>query len=128
MNQDPKVLFLQHKSQSRKNVLTHKDAICFALQYMEQGNNDEAIKIFQAIPSSYWTEQFHKDISRALICHITAKTTGDQMLGKESEFYLVVYYLVKRITREKLNFKNSGYFQQLKDELFKGLWDGAQNI
>lgn len=103
----------------KKNDLTDRDKVVFAYHSFEQGNDGEAISLLKNVSQSYYLTQLHKDISRALLCQATYKNTNDPSMGKQSEFYLVIFYLVKLITSRKLNFQTSGYFYQLKDELFK---------
>lgn len=117
MSQDNNVVLLNHKK--RKNIITDRERVVFGYHYFEQNNQDEAVKILSEVTPGYYQSQFHKDISRALLCHATIKSTNDPKLGKESEFYLVVYRLTKHVTSRKLTFNQSGHFYQLKDELFK---------
>lgn len=109
------------KRKLKHNQLTSRDKVIFAYHYLVQSNFEETIKTLNMIDSAYWVTQFHKDIARALLCVSTYASTQDPGLGKESEFYLVVYRLTKMIIDNKLHFTGSGHFYQLKDELFKGL-------
>jgi hypothetical protein len=104
-----------------KNRLSDHERIVFAYHYFEQGTPDKAKELLSQVNSLYYQSQFHKEIARALLCHATYAHTQDPILGKESEFYLVVYRLTKLITEKKLHFIGSGHFYQLRDELFKGL-------
>jgi hypothetical protein len=118
VSQDNNVILLDHRS--RKNNLSDHDKIVFAHHYFESGNHDEAIKLLSSVSSGYYISGFHKDIARALLCQSTYKLTLDPDLGKESEFYLVVYNLTIHIVSNKINFVGSGHFYQLRDELFRG--------
>lgn len=119
MSHDNKVILMEHKKKQLSHKLTDHEKVVFAYHYFEQNNVGEAIKAIQDVSQGYWTGQFHKDISRALLCHATYQTTQNPALGKESEFYVVVYRLVKYITSNKIHFNGSGHFYQLKDELYK---------
>lgn len=119
MSQDNKVFILGHAK--RKNSLTDKERVVYAYHYFERNNESEAKKLLSEISKHYYDSTFHKDISRALLCHLTYPTTQNPVHGKESEFYLVVYRLTKFIVENKIHFNGSGYFVQLRDELFKDL-------
>lgn len=105
-----------------KNIdsLSDKDKLVYAYHAFEKNDNEQAFKLLNAISQSYYLTQFYKDLSRALLCHSVAKLTNDPDQGKESEFYLIVYRLTKRIVATNIIFKGSGYFHILKEELFKG--------
>jgi hypothetical protein len=119
MSQDNKLVMIQHARV--KNRITDYERIVFAYHYFEQNNPDEAKELLSKVHTLYYQSQLHKDISRALLAHATYASTQDPGLGKESEFYLIVYRLTKIITENKLHFTGSGNFYQLRDELFKGL-------
>lgn len=125
MSQDNKVVQLLHIKKSNNNDLSNKEKLVFAYHYFDQGNDEAAIKLLCTVGQAYYVTQFHKDISRALLCQATYKTTQDYNIGKESEFYIIVYRLVVTITSKKLVFTGSGHYYQLKDELFKGFFDGT---
>lgn len=119
MSQDNKVVLLQHRAKLRKNDLSDHEKVVFAYHYFEQNNHDEAVKLLSSVSGHYYESGLHKDISRALLCHATYASTQNPAHGKESEFYLVVYRLVRHITHNKIHFTNSGHFYLLKDYLFK---------
>lgn len=119
MSQEPKVLNMMAIKRQKKNDLTDHEKVVFAYHAFDQGNDEQAISLLKSVSQSYYLTQLHKDISRALLCQATYKNTLDPVMGKQSEFYLVIFYLVKIITSRKLMFQTSGYFYQLKDELFK---------
>jgi hypothetical protein len=118
MNQDNKVVMMAHMK--NKNKMSDRDRVVYAHHYFQNGNTDGAMKLLGDVHSLYYQSQMYKDISRALLCHATYKTTNDPGLGKESEFYLIIYYLTRHITENKLHFTGSGHFYQMRDELFKG--------
>lgn len=121
MSQDNNVISFDQNKKQKKNILTDKEKIVFAYHAMEVSNLDEMFKLLTSVSPGYYQTQFHKDISRALLCQSVFKSTQDFNLGKESEFYLIIYRLTKAVTEGKFNFVGSGHFYQLKDELFKGL-------
>lgn len=121
VSQDNNVFMFELKKKSKSNQLTNRDKVVFGYHYFEQNNPEEAIHTLNIVESAYWITQFHKDISRALLCGATFNTTQDPSMGKESEFYIVVYRLTKHIVTNKIHFTGSGHFYQLRDELFKGL-------
>jgi hypothetical protein len=125
MSQDNKVVQLLLIKKRKNNDLSDKEKLVFSYHYFDLGNEEAAIKLLCTVGQVYYMNQFHKDISRALLCQATYKTTQDYNLGKESEFYIIVYKLVVIITSKKLVFTGSGHFYQLKDELFQGFLDGA---
>lgn len=103
----------------KKYGLTDRDKIVFAYHFFEDKKYDEAKKLLGEISGGYFTTGFYKDIARALLCWATMKYNNDSKCQKESEFYVVVYRLTRKVIGEKLIFKNSGYFTDLKNELFK---------
>lgn len=119
MSQDNKVFILGHAK--KKNILTDMERLVFAYHYLESGNESEAKKLLSEVSKRYYDSTMHKDVSRALLCLETCRTTRHQPHAKEAEFYLVIYRLTKYITENKIHFNGSGYFVQLKDELFKDL-------
>lgn len=101
--------------------LSDYEKIVYAYHNFQSNNSEEALKLLNLISPWYYQNQFHKDISRALLCASVAKTTNDLLMSKESEFYIVIYRLTMYITEHKIHFNGSGNFYQLKYELFKGL-------
>lgn len=104
----------------RKGSLTDHERVVFAYHLFENGDNDGAKKLLGEVSSGYFTTTFYRELSRALLCYSVSKGTDNHALGKESEFYVVAYRLYKKVIREELVFKNSGYFVEMKDGLFKG--------
>jgi hypothetical protein len=100
--------------------LTNKEKLVCAHHHFTNHQHYEATKLLSSVDRHYLEQDLHKDVSRALLCHCTYAKTQDPGIGKESEFYLIVYYLVRHISETKIHFKNSGYFYMLKEELFKG--------
>jgi hypothetical protein len=105
----------------RKGGLTDHERIVFAYHLFENGDDPGAKKLLGEVSCGYFTTIFYKEVARALLCWSISKGTNLHDLGKESEFYVVIYRLYKKIIREELVFKNSGYFTEMKDGLFKGL-------
>lgn len=112
---------MDHKKKQKNGKLTDRERVVYAYHYFERGNSSEALATLCQVNQSYWTGQFHKDISRALLCQATYATTQHPGHGKESEFYVVVYRLTKYVTSNKIHFDGSGNLYLLKDELFKDL-------
>lgn len=100
--------------------LSNRDKLVYAHHHFQSHQHYEATKLLASVDRHYLEQDLHKDIARALLCHCTYPKTQDPLIGKESEFYLIVYYLVKHISETKIHFKNSGYFYLIKEELFKG--------
>lgn len=119
VNPNNKVVLIDHKKKHK--ILTDHQRVVFGFHYLEDGNVEEALSTLGQVNQSYWTGQFHKDIARALLCHLTYPNTGNPQHGEESEFYLVVYKLTKLIIEGNIHFNGSGNIRLLKDELFKGL-------
>ncbi len=119
MSQDHKVIQMLHIKRLKTNQITDKEKIVYAYHYFESGNDFDAKKLLNSVSGPYYDGGLFKDISRALLCQTTVRTTGNADHGKESEFYLVVYRLTKHIIDNKLNFTKSSHFYLLKDQLFK---------
>lgn len=121
VNQDNNIVMFELKRKLKHNQLSNRDKIIFAYHYFDQNDVNSAVNTLNTVDGAYWITHFHKDISRALLCIPTYQSTQDPSIGKESEFYLIIYRLTKRITDGKIHFTGSGHFYQLKDELFKGM-------
>lgn len=104
----------------KRTNLTDKEKLVLGYHLLENNKEDEAKKILGQVSSGYMATTFHKDISRALLCWSVCKKTENEEHRKESEFYLIIYRLTKRVSSTNLMFKNSGHFVDLKDTLFKG--------
>ncbi len=111
---------MEYIRKQKTNKLSNKEKVVFAYHCVQNEEIDKAIKLLTSVDQNYYIVEFHKDISRALLCHATCKNTDSIELYRESEFYLVVYRLVKFITESKVLFSKSGYFSELRDTLFKG--------
>lgn len=121
MSRTNNLILLDYKKKEKAKQLSDRDRICFAWHYISEGELDRAIKIMAPIQDYYWATQIHKDIGRALLCHEAYKSTRDSNMGKESEFYIVIYRLTKYISDTKVQFKNASQFWLLRDQLFKDL-------
>lgn len=102
-----------------KSKMTDKEKLVYGYHYFQDQNTEDAIDLLSSIDRQYFITGLHKDVSRALLCQLTYKTTQNSDHGKEAEFYLIVYNLTKIITSGNMTFNNSGHFFVLKDELFK---------
>lgn len=118
MNQGPKVVSLSGR-RLKHQKLSDKEKIIYSYHLLSDCFVDDAIDLLKLVSKDYYEKDLHKDISRALLCYATKASSQNIQHGKESEFYLVVYRLVKMISEQKLYFKNSEYFVMLKDQLFK---------
>lgn len=120
VSRDPKIIPISQLRKVKRSLTDH-EKIVYGYHAFEEGDPAEAIRLLSSVSQAYFMNGFHKDISRALLCQITFKTTNHPDHGKESEFYLVIYRLTKHIVSNKIHFNGSGHFFQLKDELFKGM-------
>lgn len=100
--------------------LTDREKLIYGYHLLEDKDEIGAAKLFGSLSPGYMATNFYKDLSRALLCWATLQTTNNEDMRKESEFYLIVYRLARKINHEGLVFRNSGYFNELKDTLFKG--------
>lgn len=115
MNDEPVNLGL---FRSRKN-LSDKDKIVYGYHLLESGDVAEAKRVLGSVTQTYFMVNLYRDISRALLCWITYKSTNSLQHYKEAEFYLVIYKLTKKVVSENLMFKNSTQFDELLNVLFK---------
>jgi hypothetical protein len=100
--------------------LTDRDKIVYAYHLLESGDEMGASKMFGTLSPGYMATNFYKDLARALLCWATHKNTNNEDHRKESEFYMIVYRIAKRVNVEGLVFNNSGYFTEMKDTFFRG--------
>lgn len=117
MSHDNNIVSIE--TRKKRGHLSDKDKIVLAYHLIEESKEKDALKLLGSINQSYYLTYIHKDVSRALLCYLIFKTTQQENLRKESEFYLVLYKLTKHILRNNLVFNKSGFFYTLKDELFK---------
>lgn len=128
MNQKPPNIRDIHSAKTMINKIPDREKIVVAYHTIEQGRTAEAIGILSSVSQDYYLIQFHKDIARALLCWATRGAAQDFRLAKESEFYLIVYRLMKFITENQLTFDKGGYFYELMIGLFKDVEDAAEDI
>lgn len=100
--------------------LSDREKLIYGYHLLEDKDEMGAAKLFGSLSPGYMVTTFYKDLSRALLCWATLQSHNNEDMRKESEFYLIVYRLTKKVAAEGLVFKNSGYFMELKDTLFKG--------
>ncbi len=109
-------------SNKKKNRLPDREKVILAYHAFKHGDIKEGQDLLTSVDAHYYLIQFHKDISRALLCWATLKSVYDdkqsENLRKESEFYLIVYNVTKTIVSKKLNFPKSGNFIELTSTLF----------
>lgn len=118
MSQDNNI-FDMNLSKKKKFKLPDREKVIAAYHLFESAQDEEAMELLSTVDQHYYLFQFHRDISRALLCWAIRASTQRLDHQKESEFYLIVYRLTKLITNRKLNFPKSGNFAELLDTLFK---------
>lgn len=119
MSDDKSISMDDFKSKKKAKTLNNREKVVHAYHLFNDKKDSEAVSILVSIPQSYYLIDLHKDIARALLCWATHKTSNSMDHYKESEFYVVIYRMTKHICVNKLMFKNSGYFSELKLNLFK---------
>lgn len=122
MSHDNNILDIS-MSRKKKNRLPDREKIVLAYHAFEHDDPKEGQNLLASVDQGYYVVQFHKDISRALLCWSTFKSIQDatqsENMRKESEFYLIVYRLTKIIVGNRLNFPKSGNFTELTSTLFR---------
>lgn len=103
-----------------KAIKSDRSKIMASMDAIAMGDNETARSLLSSVSVPYWEIDLHKDLSRALVCYLTIKTTRNPIHIEEANFYLAIYGLVKdHVGPNKIMFRHSGYLEDLKDTLFK---------
>lgn len=108
----------------RHKDLTDKGRIVFAYHAFQSGNANEGVKLLSEVSQDYYMSGLYQDLARACLfwsLYVNSRGVNGDQYYKESEYYLIVYRLVKFVIQGGLCFNKSGYFHDIDLKIFKDL-------
>lgn len=105
----------------RHKELTDKGRIVFAYHAFQSGNSTEAVKLLTEVSQDYYMSGLYQDLARACLFWSLYVNNKQDSFYKESEYYIIIYRLVKFVVHGGLCFNKSGYFHDIELKIFKDL-------
>lgn len=105
----------------RDQNLSDHDKIVYAYHLLQDSDSERASKLLTSVSKTYLKSGLHIDISRALLCHLINQRSPDALIGKESEFYLVIYGITLHVAQNSVEAGWATPFRELKERLFKDM-------